>query len=176
MALSQLKTSSGATQTASQPVISPPQRAAVWQCLVLSADARRREMLSDAATESGWNTICCRDAETAEAETYRRLVQLALIDLCTNSGGMSPRMRRLVERLAAQRDLLVALCGRDADDLEEVWARQLGAWLYLPKVTAASDVASICGEALQLAAQGPRTSRGGRSRGRVSSGRRGLDN
>jgi hypothetical protein len=68
-------------------------------------------------------------------------------------------MQRLVERLTAQRDLLVALCGRDADDMEEVWARQLGAWLYLPKVTAASDVSSICGEALQLAAHGSRTSR-----------------
>jgi hypothetical protein len=128
-------------------------------------------MLSDAATESGWSTICCRDADSAESAAYRRLVQLALIDLSSGSAGPPPRMRRLVERLTAQRDLLVALCGRDADAIEEVWARQLGAWLYLPKVTAASDVASICGEALQLTASASRAARGGES-SRIPSPRR----
>ena len=171
MAMTQLKDSGVATQSAPQPVGAPPERAAVWQCLVLSADARRREMLSDAASESGWSTICCRDADSAEATALRRLVQLALIDLCGGDAGPPPRMRRLVERLTGQRDLLVALCGRDADAIEEVWARQLGAWLYLPKVTDGSDVTSICGEALQLTAAGSRAARGGAAPSRLPSPR-----
>jgi DNA-binding response OmpR family regulator len=174
MSITQLK-AHGGTHTASQPVAAPPERAAVWQCLVLSADARRREMLSDAATESGWTTICCRDADAAQAAAYRRLVQLALIDLCGAGAGPPPRMRQLVERLTAKRDLLVALCGRDADAIEEVWARQLGAWLYLPKVTDASDVASICGEALHLTASASRHARGGTGPARQPS-QRGHDN
>src|SRR5688572_20848312 len=125
MAITQLKAPGGGTQTAPQPVGAPPERAAAWQCLVLSADARRREMLSDAATESGWSTICCRDADSAQAAAYRRLVQLALIDLCSGGPSPPPQMKQLVERLTAKRDLLVALCGREADAIEEVWARQL---------------------------------------------------
>jgi hypothetical protein len=35
--------------------------------------------------------------------------------------------------------------------MEEIWARQLGAWMYLPGVNDHSDVAMLCGEARNAA-------------------------
>jgi hypothetical protein len=43
------------------------------------------------------------------------------------------------------------VCGNEGDVEEEVWVRQLGAWLYLPNVTEASNLALLCGEARHIA-------------------------
>jgi hypothetical protein len=56
-------------------------------------------------------------------------------------------MRWLAERLAADGTLLLVLCGNDGEALEEIWAHQLGTWLYLPGVDEASDLSMVCSEA-----------------------------
>jgi hypothetical protein len=45
------------------------------------------------------------------------------------------------------------ICGNEGRPQEEIWARQLGAWLYLPGVVESDDVAMLCGEARQIAEQ-----------------------
>jgi hypothetical protein len=87
----------------------------------------------------------CHDAESAREETRRSLFRLALVDL--DHAAASADLRRLVEQIAAQRNVLIAVCGNDGDAREEIWARQLGTWLYLPGVTEAQDLVTPCTDA-----------------------------
>jgi len=134
-------------------------QAAVCHCLIASADRRHRESLKQAAVESGWRAVVCRDAETALAESRRWLVQLAVVDIRRPDGAGPPGYRGLVEELAGQCELLLVVCGNQANAMEEIWARQLGAWLYLPGVTGGSDLAMLCGEAKQIVQQRDRSAK-----------------
>ena len=43
------------------------------------------------------------------------------------------------------------VCGSEGDVLAEMWARQLGVWLYLAGVDPTCDLTSLCSEAQQVA-------------------------
>jgi hypothetical protein len=116
-------------------------------CLVVSTHPGRRELLRRAAAEGGWLPIVCGDAETALAESRRLATPLVLVDLYDRDGRRDSDCGRLVEQLAAQPDRLLAVCGGDADPLEETWVRQLGAWMFLPGIGEESDLTHVCSEA-----------------------------
>jgi len=120
----------------------------VFQCLIVSADAERSAMFEQAATEGGWKTYRCPDAATALQHIDRSLVQLAVVDL---EGQPADAFRPVVDRLTATSGLLLIVCGNEGDIDEEVWVRQLGAWLYLPGVLDSSNIALLCGEAKHIA-------------------------
>jgi len=117
------------------------------QCLIISADVDRRSVFERAAVDGGWKTLQCADAPTALNYINRSLVQLAIIDLEKQSAEL---FRPVVERLTSTKGVLVIVCGNEGDVREEVWARQLGAWLYLPAVEPA-NFTLLCGEARQIA-------------------------
>ncbi|HZZ72889.1 MAG TPA: hypothetical protein VFE24_11610 [Pirellulales bacterium] len=142
---------------------SDPARAAVghYQCLVVSVQTARREMLLRAAAEGGWQTLYAADAATARRQLARMFVQLAIVDLDHAPEEDAGEFRRVLEDLSEMTGLLLVVCGNEETPLEEIWARQLGVWLYLPGVTEADEVALLCGEARQIteqiqAAQGAR--------------------
>lgn len=120
----------------------------VFQCLIVSADPRRRRMLERAATDGGWKTYSCADAPTALAHIHRWLTQLAVVDL---EAQPPESFRPLVEELTACSGLLSIVCGNEGDVKEEIWVRQRGAWMYLPGVADTSDVSLLFGEARQIA-------------------------
>jgi DNA-binding NtrC family response regulator len=120
----------------------------VFQCLIVSADPQRRQMLERAAADSGWKTHACADAPTALAHVNRWLVQLAVVDL---EAQQPAAFRPLVEQLTARSGLLSIVCGNEGDANEEIWVRQRGAWMYLPGVADSSNVGLLCGEAKQIA-------------------------
>ena len=119
------------------------------QCLIVSAKAARQQMLVDAASTGGWETIVCGDAPSALRCLSRVFVRLALVDLEKPAPG---ELRQVVEKLAATSGVLVIVCGNEDDIQEEIWARQLGAWLYLPGVEGAG-VSVLCDEARQITEQ-----------------------
>lgn len=119
----------------------------VFQCLIVSANPERRRLLDRAASETGWKTHVCADAQAALAHVNRWLVQLAVVDLDTPS---ATTFRPLVEQLSAQSGLLSIVCGHDGDVQEEIWVRQQGAWMYLPGVADSSNVGLLCSEAKQI--------------------------
>jgi DNA-binding NtrC family response regulator len=126
--------------------------ASQWQCVIVSSDVTRCEALSRAAAEGGWRTIRCRSAEAALATAVRTPCQLAILDVEAASAGRdAEELRRLVEQLACENDLLLLVCGHERDPREEIWARQLGVWLYLPGVVAGPELTTLCGEALEIA-------------------------
>jgi DNA-binding NtrC family response regulator len=121
---------------------------AAFQCLVVSADRRRGVMLEQAAVDGGWKTCSCADTKAALAHVSRSFVHLAVIDL---EGQTAEVFRPLLEKITSTSGVLLIVCGSEGDVEEELWVRQLGAWLYLPGVTESSNLALLCGEARQIA-------------------------
>ncbi len=119
-----------------------------FQCLIVSADAERRQMFEIAAAESGWKTVLCADATSAMTCIARSLAQLAIVDL---ENQKLETFRPVVESLTARNGLLVIVCGNEGQVDEEIWARQRGAWLYLPGVPDGNSFSTLCGEARHIA-------------------------
>jgi hypothetical protein len=120
----------------------------VFQCLIVSADPRRRRMLERAAAEGGWKTFLCADSPTALTHIHRWLMQLAVVDLESQP---PESFRPLVEQLTACNGLLSIVCGNEGNVEEEIWVRQRGTWMYLPGVSDSNNVGLLCGEARQIA-------------------------
>jgi DNA-binding NtrC family response regulator len=120
---------------------------AVQQCLIVSTNAARRSMFVQAATDAGWETLTCVDAESGLACLGRNLVQLAIIDI---DGEQAEDFQQMLNRLRLSSGVLTLVCGNDGDAEEEVLVRQMGAWLYLPGVETGSDLTSVCDQARQV--------------------------
>lgn len=134
-------------QAKSQSVARSNGEYSIFQCLIVSRDLERQEMLARGAADNGWETIVCGDADAALAHLRRKFVQLAVIDLQSDDSG---EFQELLEQFSSTSGMLTIVCGSDSDMEEEVWVRQLGAWLYLPGVTAATNVSMLCGEARHI--------------------------
>ena len=108
-------------------------------------------MLSESAREAGWDVIICADAETAAVAFRRMSFHFALVDL--DLRGDTPRgFREFCEKLAADSpQLLLGICGHEECAPEEIWARQLGIWLYLPGTTNSAEMSLLCAQAMQIA-------------------------
>lgn len=126
-------------------------RVANWTCQIVSASAARREQFASAAEAAGWEVAVFRSADAATSAAARQRYGLTMLDLAGLSPDEASAFRRCAEQVASAAESLVMLCGQDGDALEEIWARQLGVWLYLPGVDASSDLASLCAEAKQVA-------------------------
>lgn len=120
----------------------------LFRCLVASVDPRRRDALASAASDQGWDPVVCADAQNANAASRRTLLGLALIDLEKPDGGTPSQFRALTEQLVVSPNLLLVVCGHQEDPTEEIWARGLGAWLYLPGFRHDTEVGTICREAM----------------------------
>lgn len=133
-------------------VTSQPRKAktGVVHCLISSSSLARRNLLSHAATEAGWDAITCATPDKALGAFQRNLFHFAMIDL-DDRGETPSGVRELVQTLAQDSSrLLVGVCGHEADPEEEIWVRQLGIWLYLPGATTASEISLLCEHALQV--------------------------
>jgi hypothetical protein len=121
---------------------------ALRQCLVVSAHAERREVLRRAAIDGGWLPLVFADAELAWEESRRSATPLVMVDLYDDADRLAETHRWLFERLSHETGRLIAACGCDSlGPQEEIWARQLGAWLVLPGVAEAHDLAIVYEEA-----------------------------
>lgn len=114
--------------------------AAGGACLVISADGLKRMMFGQSAERCGWEQIVCEDMATAMEHLESSNVGMVLIDTASNGDASMEACRWLVERLAENKQVLTVVCGRTSDAQEEVWARQLGVWMYLPGVAPESDL------------------------------------
>ena len=106
-------------------------------------------MLATAAEEVGWDVIVCDSVDTGWHVCERERYEMAIVDLAALPDAMP--MRELVGQIATHPNLLLMICGNEGDALEELWARQLGAWLYLPGVSERSDVEMLCRQGLPVA-------------------------
>ena len=120
------------------------------QCLVASASQTRRNLLTQAAGDAGWEQVICTTPADVLSQFGQHRVQFAMIDL-DDRGGTPEGAREVVQTLAQDSSrVLLGVCGHEADPEEEIWVRQLGIWLYLPGVTTSTEVGLLCEQALQV--------------------------
>ncbi len=119
----------------------------LYQCLVLSAQDERALRFQESAGESGWETVVCQDAQQASLQIARHRFPLVLVDLEGADAATAAGFQQVTEQLARQGGQLLVVCGGEDDPRQEIWARQLGAWVYLPGVEERCDLTIVCDEA-----------------------------
>lgn len=117
------------------------------ECLIVSPRAKQRDLLSRAATASGWASVVCSDAATARHIAQRIVVKLAFIDLEEGPLDALVSLQELTADLSRMGCPLLVVCGAEGDRQQEIWARQLGAWLYLPGMAGVEEMTQLCEEA-----------------------------
>ena len=108
--------------------------------------------MTAAAEAASWEPVVCSTAQEALTHVQKHLVHLAMVDL-DDHGETAAGMRELVESLASSSELLLSVCGHEADPDEEIWVRQLGIWLYLPGITNSTEVSMLCEQAMLVIEQ-----------------------
>jgi len=125
--------------------------------LVLTSHDALRERLRSIIVGCGG---LCR-APTSIATAWRSVnaeCALAFIDIAHPLDGGADEARAMAETLAAGQGALLAVCGRPTDaggmpggaDDEECWARQMGAFVYLPGVGSDAGIALLIDEARRI--------------------------
>ena len=148
MAISESETLQPVQQVTTHGVAPARRGIGLLHCLIVSASPARRELFVDAATGSGWETVVCTSAAAASRYLGKRVVHLGIVDL---EHPAPPEFSDIVESLAGSKNVLLIVCGNEGDLEEEIWVRQLGAWLYLPGARDSEGLAVLCEEAQHIA-------------------------
>lgn len=147
MDYSNMRSQTAVTHGDVAPVTRHNTRVALLECLIVSRGDARGDQFQQAAALRGWKATVCRDPWVA-AEVARRVrFRLVVVNLEAANGKPPTGYRQLAESLASTGDRLLVICGNDGDAVEEIWAHQLGAWLYLSGVDETCDLTMVCGEA-----------------------------
>ena len=122
----------------------------VLNCLVVSGDASLRKRLDAVSELSGWSG-CEAPADAAElSAAIDSDFQLVVVDIARPLGERVSDSVEAAEEFASRPGTLVVVCGAEESVEEELWARQLGAWVYLPGVTSGDALVSLLAEARRV--------------------------
>jgi len=121
--------------------------------MVVAANAARRELLGDAARDAGWTVLDCKDVTAARIQLLKHPQGMVVFDLEGDEGTSPEMLKGLAKRVSKQKNTLVVMCGNAGNPMEEIWARQLGVWLYLPGVVDDTDLSSLFEEAGRITAR-----------------------
>jgi DNA-binding response OmpR family regulator len=123
----------------------------LMKCLVVSGDEGLRHRLDTMADLSGWSA-CEAPADAAE---LRSVVEgdfhLVIADIARPLGERVNDTVEIAEEFAGRPGTLVVVCGSGDSVDEELWARQLGAWVYLPGVSGGDALMALFSEARRVA-------------------------
>jgi hypothetical protein len=121
------------------------------KCLIVSGDRGFRNRLEAVAELAGWSE-CDAPVEGVElGSVIESDYQLVVVDIARPIGERVNDSVEIAEEFAGRPDSLLAICGSDDNVDEELWARQLGAWVYLPGVSSGDALLSLVTEARRLA-------------------------
>jgi DNA-binding response OmpR family regulator len=133
-----------------QPAARSSRVPGLLKCLVLSGDRGLRGRL-DAVTELGGWSAC--DAPEDAADLQAAIdgdYQLVIADVANPLGDRVNDTVEVAEEFAARPGTLVVVCGSEDSVDEELWARQIGAWVYLPGVSGGDALMSLVTDARRL--------------------------
>lgn len=122
----------------------------VLKCLVVSGDADLRKRLDAVSELSGWSG-CETPADAAElSAVVESDFQLVIVDVARPLGDRVSDSVEVAEEFACRPGTLLVVCGAEDSVEEELWARQLGAWVYLPGVSGGDVLVSLLTEARRV--------------------------
>ncbi|MEI6367628.1 MAG: hypothetical protein WCP23_11115 [Planctomycetota bacterium] len=116
----------------------------------MSGDSSRRRRFEAAVELAGWLECASPETSSELSESVDRDFQLAIVDIASPLGDRVNDTIEIATELAARPGMLLVICGSEDNVDEELWARQLGAWLYLPGVCDGDSLTSLCVEARRL--------------------------
>lgn len=102
------------------------------RCLVLTWSLERGELLRSAAENELWKVTVRLDADEFVRDLFRLQFPLVFADLPVAKVTAYSLMRLAVGRAAGVGSSQIVVCGQQGECAEEVWARSLGVWAYLP--------------------------------------------
>jgi len=119
-------------------------------CLVASAETARQRLLAQSAKQWGWETTVCSDPADCPMDSGSDVHAVGFCRLGRRARG---RLSESRPAIADQRQVLLVVCGHDQDGTEEVWARQLGVWFYLPGICDPNTIGLLCRDARSIISQ-----------------------
>ena len=129
------------------PAVRAGRTPGVMKCLVVSGDEGLRHRLDTMADLAGWSTcdspVDGVDLRTAVEGDYH----LVIVDIARPLGERVNDTVDVAEEFAGRPGTLVEVCGSGESVDEELWARQLGAWVYLPGISGGDSLMSLFAEA-----------------------------
>ena len=140
-------------QSASQVTrhqLAPPR---LLRCLIMSWSDRRMRLLRAAADTEAWDTIACSDSSQFLRNIFLQKVKLTLVDLPPSGTASHDVFRMAAQRAKEISDTLVVVSVAEADAHDELWARQLGVWSYLPEMNQKEGWELVFREARQALAR-----------------------
>jgi hypothetical protein len=122
------------------------------RCLVLTWSEGRADLLRSAARNESWQATVNIDVREFLRNVFLLRVPLTFVDLPSVQQHDYSIWQNAAERTKDLSDSLVVVCGFGGDPLEELWARQLGAWAYLPGDNGLAGLELIFGDARKAVA------------------------
>ena len=124
-----------------------PERHVELSCVVLTGDPALRRRFVAAAELVGWDASESPVSAAAFDATARRDHRLVVVDLVSPPDHDRGAIESLTRQLASRPDTLVVVCGEAGNQAQEVWARSLGAFVFVPGVTAGDPLLTVFREA-----------------------------
>ncbi len=118
--------------------------------MVFGLHPDRRQFLVQAARSAGWDAVECGEEQLDASPHILDGQSLIIFDLETSDGSTAVALQGPTERAARQKGVLLVLCGNEGNVAEEIWARQMGVWLYLPGAVDNVDFSEVFEEASRL--------------------------
>ena len=120
------------------------------RCLVVSGDRGFRGRL-EAVSELSGSTACETPADAAElVGAVDGEYELVIVDIVHPVGERVNDSVAVAEEFASRPGTLLVVCGSEDSVDEELWARQIGAWVYLPGVSGGDALMSLFAEARRV--------------------------
>lgn len=123
----------------------------VLKCLVVSGDCGLRKRLDAVSDLSGWSGCEAPAGATELSAAIDSDYQLVVVDVAHPLGERVSDSIEAAEEFASRPGTLLVVCGSEESVEEELWARQLGAWVYLPGATGGDALVSLFSEARRVA-------------------------
>jgi hypothetical protein len=123
----------------------------VMRSLVVSGDRGLRNRLESVSELSGWSACVAPVDAMSLCSAVEGEYQLVVVDIANPVGDRVNDSIEIAEEFAGRPDTLLVVCGSDDNVDEELWARQLGAWVYLPGVSSGDAMVSLFSDARRVA-------------------------
>jgi len=119
-------------------------------CHVASADRSLRHRLGAAAELAGWSVDDAPVDGAPLMMALRQAPDLVVIDLMNPAGETAGELEAFARKVAARPDILLIVCGDADDPRHECWARELGAFVYVPGLSSGDSIVAMFRQAFTV--------------------------